>query len=232
MGKALAALVVPRAGLRPAGIAVLAMSYREDALSAGRPVVVYGDVVPTGPFPDNRPDVIDDSRPPTGRGLRVALAAACVAVVVLAAYIWVDHHRSDAERAAVAAVAAYLEAWNAHDAAAVREAMAPRGGFLAGESFHRPIVDAPVGPALDDLLDAVFAAKVSFETPGRIEVLGGDAQHLSARQRVHYRVYGVDVVEEGVSLFTLVEVDGVPKVAEHMWWRPYPARAPSMLWTR
>jgi hypothetical protein len=59
-----------------------------------------------------------------------------------------------------------------------------------------------------------------------------DALKLSVQQRMRYTVYGVDVVEQGVSLFTLIDIDGRPKVYEHFWWRPYPARAPSILWTQ
>lgn len=202
-------------------------SGRSDAPFPDRPVIVYGSASPI----DARPDIVEPPAPPGVRGLRWALAAACALIVVLGGYIGLDHRRPDSERAAVTAVTAYLAAWNAHDAAALRAAMAPRGAFLAGDTFHLPTINVAVGPALDSLLDAMFAAQVSLETTGRVEVQG-DHQHVTVPQRLRYRAYGVDVAEDGVSLFTLIDIDGRPKVAEHMWWRPYPARAPSMLWTQ
>jgi hypothetical protein len=189
-------------------------------------MIIYGSASPLGA----QPDVVEVAGPRGVRGLRWALAAAVVLLVALGGYIWLDHHRPASERAAVAAVTVYLKAWNAHDAPAVRAAMAPRGGFVAGDTFLRPIVNAPIGPALDDLMDAVFAADLTFETTAPMRMQ--DAQHVTVPQKLHYRVYGFDVVEEGVSLLTLIDIGGVPKVAEHMWWRPYPARAPSLLWAQ
>jgi hypothetical protein len=166
------------------------------------------------------------------RGLRVALVLAVLTAVGLGGWIWVDNRRTGAERGAVEAVIAYLDAFNAHDANGVRNAMAPRGGFGAGDNVRRPFIVAGVGPELNRLLDAVFAADGSLESTGRIEVQSPDALKITVQQRMSYTVYGVDVVEQGVSLFTLIEVDGRPKVYEHFWWRPYPARAPSILWTQ
>jgi hypothetical protein len=164
------------------------------------------------------------------RGLRVALVLAVLTAVGLAGWIWVDGHRTGAERRAVEAVIAYLDAWNAHDANGVRVAMAPRGGFGAGDNIRRPLIVAGVGPELNRLLDSVFAAGGSLESTGRIEVQRPNTQKITVPQRLRYSVFGVDVVEDGVSMFTLVEIDGRPKVYEHFWWRPYPAKAPSMLW--
>ena len=107
--------------------------------------------------------------------------------------------------------------------------MAPRGGFGAGDIMRRPLITAAVGPELDRLLGAVFAAGATLEATGRLEVAPDAAARHRAPADALPRLR-VDVVEEGVSLFTLTEIDGEPKVAEHFWWRPYPARAPSMLW--
>ena len=185
----------------------------------GRPMVVFGS-----PERDTSRATASVPRRP-----RWALLVACATALVLAIWVWVDHRRTGPEREAVAAVTAYVDGFNAHSGEAVRAAMAPRGGFGAGDIMRRPLITAAVGPELDRLLGAVFAAGATMEATGRMEV-APDAQHVTVPQRMRYHVYGVDVVEEGVSLFTLIEIDGEPKVAEHFWWRPYPARAPSMLW--
>jgi hypothetical protein len=45
-------------------------------------------------------------------------------------------------------------------------------------------------------------------------------------------VAGVSVTEQGVSLFTLVQLQDRPVILEHLWWRPLASQAPSMLWAQ
>jgi hypothetical protein len=47
---------------------------------------------------------------------------------------------------------------------------------------------------------------------------------------VHYVVAGIDVDEEGMSLFTVVDSPQGPLISDHVWWRlPRPPK-PSMAW--
>jgi hypothetical protein len=193
-------------------------------------LVVSSDSPQTGPPADPRKH---RSFPLLFR-LKAALVAAGLAIAVLGGALYLEHRQTPLERQAADAIETYTAAWNAHDRAAVLAAMTAGGSFAAGDILERPLLSAAVGPELDRLLGSMFSASVSLETTGRLVLADAPrtarAQHVSVTQRYRYHVYGVPVVEAGISLFTLVPVNGALKVAQHVWWRPLAATAPSMLW--
>lgn len=162
--------------------------------------------------------------------LKLALAASCVVVAVLAGVVYVDHHPTGMLATVTKAIDAYTAAWNAHDRAAILAAMAPGATFSASETLERPLFSYSAGPELDRLLDSLFAASVSLDTIGGVTLAGDDTSHATVPQRYRYKTHGLTIVEEGLSLFTLVTVGNTFKIAEHVWWRPRPPTSPSMLW--
>jgi hypothetical protein len=162
--------------------------------------------------------------------LKAALVVAALAIAALAGVVYLDHRRTGAEQAVASAIDTYTAAWNAHDREAVLAAMTPYATFTAGDNLESPLFRVEVGPDLDRLLDGLFRASVSLETTGPIVLAGDNVSHASVPQRYRYQVYGLAVVEDGHSLFTLVTVDGTLKVAQHVWWRPRRPPSPSMLW--
>jgi hypothetical protein len=198
-----------------------------------------------GPEPDERDDreQLDelDSGPATGwptrfgriNGLKVALTLAVAVALALAGALYVTQRQTDDEREITAAIERYTAAWNAHDVAAVRAAMFPNGGiFAASDNITREaMLVAPWGPELDRTLTALFGANVTLETRGRVTITG-DHTRASVLQRFSYTVYGLRVVEDGVSLYSLTPAErgtGL-KVEQHVWWRPRVPASPSMLW--
>jgi len=183
-----------------------------------------------------------DSGPETGwstrfgriNGLKLALALTVAVALALAGALYLTQRQSDDERDITAAIERYTAAWNAHDVAAVRAAMDPgTGTFAASDNLtHEPMLVAPWGPELDRTLTALFGADVTLETRGRVMITGGATPRASVVQRFSYTVYGLRVVEDGVSLYTLTPAQrgrGL-KVEQHVWWRPRVPASPSMLW--
>jgi hypothetical protein len=162
--------------------------------------------------------------------LKAALAASVVVVAVLAGALYATRYQSATEREMSAAIEAYSAAWNAHDRDAVVAAMAPGARFAAGETLERPLVTAYAGNELDKLLSSMFGASVALKTTGRVTIAGDDTSHATVTQQFRYQVRGIQVAEDGISLYTLAPVNGKLKVAQHMWWRPRAPGAPSMLW--
>jgi hypothetical protein len=163
--------------------------------------------------------------------LKAALAVALLAVAGLAVAMYLDHRQTDEERAVSAAIEAYTAAWNAHDHAALRAAMAPSASFAAGESLEHPLVTVAVaGPEFERLIGSLFRASVSLTTVGPVTPVVERFWRATVPQRYRYEVHGLKVVENGVSLYTLVDIDGTLKVAQHVWWRPLAPQSPSMLW--
>jgi hypothetical protein len=164
--------------------------------------------------------------------LKVTLVIAIVAVLVLAGTLYLTRRQTADERAVSAAIAAYTAAWNAHDIEAVKAAMFPGGTFGASDNIqHESMFIASWGPDLERVLTALFAANVSLETQGRV-ILAGDTTRASVVQRFRYTVYGVNVVEDGISHYTLAQADrgtGL-RILQHVWWRPRIPGNPSMLW--
>jgi hypothetical protein len=182
-----------------------------------------------------------DSGPATGwptrfgriNGLKVALTLAVAVALALAGALYVTQRQSDDEREITAAIERYTAAWNAHDVAAVRAAMFPNGGIFAASDniTHEAMLVAPWGSELDRTLTALFGADVTLETRGRVTI-AGDHTRASVLQRFSYTVYGLRVVEDGISLYTLspAERGAGLKVEQHVWWRPRVPASPSMLW--
>jgi hypothetical protein len=91
----------------------------------------------------------------------------------------------------------------------------------ATTSRARRCSSPPWGPELDRTLTALFGANVTLETRGRVTITG-DHTRASVLQRFSYTVYGLRVVEDGVSLYSLTPAErgtGL-KVEQHVWWRP------------
>lgn len=174
-------------------------------------------------------------RPATGRTvlrLKVGLAAAIAVAVALAGALYVVQYRSAEERLVEEAVAAYTTAWNNHDAGAVRAAMADNGTFSTTDGLDRPpLFAAYVGPELDRVLAELFAAGAKLETTSEVLIADDNPARASVAQRFRYTVYGVPVAEDGISQFTLTKGrHGELLIAQHIFWRPWAARSPSMLW--
>jgi hypothetical protein len=160
------------------------------------------------------------------------LALAVTIALVLAGALYVTQRQSDDERAVSAAIARYTAAWNAHDVSAVRAAMFPGGTFAASDNIvHEAMLEAGWGPELDGVLTSLFDAKVTLETRGRV-LVAGDSTRASVVQRFSYTVYGLRVIEDGISHFTLSPAERGPglKIVQHLWWRPRVPASPSMLW--
>jgi hypothetical protein len=163
--------------------------------------------------------------------LKVALAVAVLAIAGLGVVIYLDHRQSDGERAVSEAIDRYVAAWNDHDLPAILRAMTHGGSFAAGESLEHPLVQATPGSVeFDRLVQSLFRASVSLESVGEVTAVVERFWRASVPQRYRYRVHGLPVVENGVSLFTFVEDNGVLKVSQHVWWRPLAPSSPSMLW--
>lgn len=164
---------------------------------------------------------------------QVMLALTVVVALVLAGALYVSRRQNDDERAVSAAIARYTAAWNAHDVAAVRAAMFSGGTFAASDNIARDaFLTATWGPELDSVLTALFAAGVTLETRGRVMLAGNNTTRASVVQRFSYTVYGVPVVEDGISQFTLSPAERGPglRIVQHVWWRPRSPASPSMLW--
>lgn len=165
-------------------------------------------------------------------GVKVALAVAVTVALVLAGALYRTQRRSDDERAVTAAIAAYTAAWNARDVAAVKATMFPGFTFSASDNLRRePMFTAEWGPDLDGALTKLFAANVTLQTRGRV-LVAGDETRASVAQRFRYTVYGLTVVEDGISHYTFSPSPSGPglKVSQHVWWRPKVPASPSMLW--
>jgi hypothetical protein len=182
------------------------------------------------------PEAVPETPPPTGTDrtvlrLKIGLAAAIAVAVALAGALFVVRHQSAEEQLATEAVAAYTKAWNAHDAKAVRAAMALNGTFSASDSLQQaPMFTAYSGPELERVLDKLFAAGVKLETTSRVLIAGDHTSRATVAQRFRYTVYGLSVAEEGLSQFTLqAGARGRLVVVQHVWWRPRPPDSPSML---
>jgi hypothetical protein len=173
---------------------------------------------------------------PSGRRIAPAwlrgkawLALVSLLAALLAGQLWREHRQSGPERAAAETIEAYTEAWNAHDADAVRAVLGPGATFSSAELLDHPLFTV-AGAQFDTVLDAMFDAAVSLETTGRYTVVGNGRARATVPQRFRYQVNGLDVVEDGISLYTLVVVDHDVKISQHAWWRPQGPRYPSMLW--
>jgi hypothetical protein len=164
--------------------------------------------------------------------LKIGLAAAIAAVVAMAGALYYERHRSTEEQLAEAAVAAYTDAWNAHDLDAVKRAMAPNGTFSATDTFERsPLFTAYAGPDLDRVLGKLFNAGASLQTTSKVLISNDRPSRVSVAQRIRYKAYGVPVTEDGLSHFTLgLGPKGRLVVMQHVWWRPFEPDFPSMLW--
>ncbi|GAA1039023.1 hypothetical protein GCM10009557_56590 [Virgisporangium ochraceum] len=188
-------------------------------------------------LPEDEREGAADAPPPPDRTvlrLKIALAAAVAVAVALAGALFYVRHQSEAERAATEAIAAYTRAWNAHDYAAVRKAMAGNGTFAASDALDRgTLFTAYIGPELERVLGKLFEAGVHLETPGTVTIAGDDPTRASIAQQFSYTVYGLSVQEHGISHYTLGPISEDNRklvVVQHVFWRPRTPGNPSMLW--
>jgi hypothetical protein len=163
--------------------------------------------------------------------VRIAVAAACVVAAVVSVTAYVAMRPTAQESAVTRAIERYTAAWNAHDLDAIHSAMTSSSRFSAGENLDNPLFTMYAGAELDGLLTSVFAAKVVLTTTGPISLAGDDTSHATVPQRFEYDVRGIHVAEDGFSLYTLDNINGRLRIAQHVWWRPVRPGAPSMLWT-
>lgn len=171
-------------------------------------------------------------RPPLVAVLAAALAVAVVAAGVLGWRLWHEQARPGTQEEAVAVVERYTEAFDAHDLEGIRETLADRAAFSGGEHLEQHVVGPFTGKDLDDFYTSLFRAGVHLTTDGPVQVTGTGPYRVVAVQTVRYTVAGVPVTEQAMSLFTLLQLPDRAVILEHVWWRPLPAQAPSMLWAR
>ncbi|MGZ4594289.1 MAG: Rv0361 family membrane protein [Actinomycetes bacterium] len=161
------------------------------------------------------------------RGLMVALALAVLVVVGLAGFLYVEHHQTDEERAAQAAVTAYVDAMNNHDLSALQRATTEGGTWEAvGKGA---IVTGPyAGQAYWRWVQSLFAQGFHLEVMSPAIVSGGTEVALSTRLRLAGTFTGIVLPhpreyldEVGVTEFHLVREGGQLKVAEVVWMPPY-----------
>jgi hypothetical protein len=187
---------------------------------------VEGSILPPG---------ADDPPPPRPRsGLVVALAAALaiaiVAAGVLAVRLYRAEHLDGGQASARDLVERYTVAVDRHDLDGVHVATLDQASFTEAESLRSPML----GPYTRDDRDAffvrLFAADVRLRSTAPPTVVGDGPYRVAVRQTVHYVVAGIDVDEEGMSLFTVVDSPQGPLISDHVWWRlPRPPK-PSMAW--
>jgi hypothetical protein len=154
------------------------------------------------------------------RWLVIALVLALVALAGLGGSLYVEHRPTVQERAAGQLVEDYYAALNRHDEAAVMTLMAPTGshtgnGALGGDVL--PVSGRQLRTFLHQLLGSgAFAAELTgpaVVTPGPHGTVVSVPNRLSARLPD-----GRTVSVTGVSLLSLVTVDGRLRVDKHAWW--------------
>lgn len=185
--------------------------------------------------PDDGAETAPDPRPRRRPPLVVLLAAALVlalAAGVLGWALWRDRGLTDGQADAISVVEQYTAALDTHDLAGMRATMSDGASFSAGKRLSAPVVGPFSGKELDAFYGSLFGAGVRLTTEGPAQVTGQGPYQVAAVQTVRYTVAGVAVTEQGVSLFTLVQLADRPVILEHLWWRPLGAQGPSMLWTR
>jgi hypothetical protein len=181
---------------------------------------------------DPEPSILRTDVDRTILRLKIGLATAIAAILALAGALYVVRHQSTEERLVEDAIAAYTKAWNAHDVAGVRAAMSANATFAASDSLDRgTLFSAYVGPELERALTQLFNAGAKLETTSKVLIAGDNPDRASVAQRFQYTVYGLSVSEDGLSQFTLTRgTRGRLLIAQHIFWRPWAPRSPSMLW--
>ena len=170
--------------------------------------------------------------PPLVVVLAGALVLALAAAGILGWRLWHEGSRTDGQVDAVALVEEYTAALDAHDLTGLRATLADQASFSGGEHLASPVVGPFSGKELDDFYGSLFRAGIRVTTDGPMQLTGTGPYHVVAVQTVRYTVAGVDVTEQAVSLFTLLQLQDRPVILEHVWWRPLVPKAPSMLWAR
>jgi hypothetical protein len=152
--------------------------------------------------------------------LVIALVLAVVAVAVLGGYVYVDHRPTAQERAAIGVVQSFYAALNAHDDRAVLALMtssATHTGIGAVGGDVGPISGVDLQVFLSHLLGTGdFFAELTG--PPAVTV-GGTTVMVSVPNRLGARLAdGREVSVAGVSLLSMVSVEGHLRVAKDVWW--------------
>jgi hypothetical protein len=187
---------------------------------------VEGSILP----PDDEETPSPRRRPRLVVGLAVALAIALVATAVLAVRLYRAEHLGAGQAGAREVVEGYTSALNGHSLDGVHSLTLDQASFTEAESLRSPMVGPFTRDDRDAFLTRLFTAGLRFQSSGPVSVVGDGPYRVAVRQTVHYVAAGIDVEEEGMSLYTVVDLPAGPRISEHVWWRlPRPAE-PSMAW--
>ena len=189
-------------------------------------------LLPADDGSDDDPDPGPRRRPPLVAVLAGALVLALAAAGVLGWALWRDRSRTDGQADAIALVEQYTAALDAHDLAGIHASLVDGASLSGGENLDQPVIGPFSGKELDGFYQALFRSGIRVTTDGPLQVTGNGPYRVVAVQTVRYTVAGVAVTEQGMSLFTLLQLQDGPLIRQHVWWRPLAAKAPSMLWAR
>lgn len=171
-----------------------------------------------------RPELIESGGPERvlvspSRWLVVALVLALVGLAVLGGYAYVDHQPTVQERAAIQVVGAFYAALDAHDERAVMATMTSNGTHLGNGALGGDVL--PIGgETLRAYLRALFSS--GDFTAALTEPASVSADQQAILVTVPNRLSamlpdGRPVAVTGVSVLSLVTVDGRLKVDRHTW---------------
>jgi len=124
----------------------------------------------------------------------------------------------------------YTSALDRHDLDAVHSLTLDQASFTEAETLGSPMLGPFTRDDRDAFFTRAFAAGLRLRSTGPVTVVGNGTYRVAVRQSVHYVAEGIDVDEDGMSLFTVVDRPEGPLITDHVWWRlPRPPK-PSMAW--
>ncbi len=154
------------------------------------------------------------------RWLVVGLVLALVALAGLSGYLYVEDRPTAQQREAAQLVESYYAALNHHDEAAVMTLMAPHGSHSGNEALGGDVLPV-TGLQLRAFLHRLLSSGAfSAELTGPVAVtVGTNATEVSVPNRLSARLPdGRTRSVTGLSLLSLVTVDGRLRVDRHAWW--------------
>jgi hypothetical protein len=179
----------------------------------------------------------DDEEPPPPRrrprlvvGLAVALAIAVVVAAVFALRLYRTEHLGAGQAGARDVVERYTSALDRHSLDGVHSVTLDQASFTEAESFRSPMLGPFTRGDREAFFARLFAADLRLRSSGSASVVGDGPYRVAVRQTVHYLAAGIDVEEDGMSLFTVVDLPAGPRISEHVWWRLPRPPMPSMAW--
>jgi hypothetical protein len=163
-------------------------------------------------------------------GLAVALALVLAIAGVLAVRLYGAEQLGDGQAGARDVVERYTSALDRHDLDAVHSLTLDQASFTEAETLGSPMLGPFTRDDRDAFFTRAFAAGLRLRSTGPASVVGNGTYRVAVRQSVHYVAEGVEVDEDGMSLFTVVDRPDGPVITDHVWWRlPRPPK-PSMAW--